>query len=345
MRRVVTLVLTGALIATVAGAAYWAGTTALAPPALPVEEHSLQVYEVAPGTVGRTVQVPVTATWSTERILFADSDGVATSIEHPAGDPAQPGDVLLTVDLEPLVVAIGAVPMFRTLESGLQGPDVAQLQVLLMALGFLEGPADGRFDQATLTATTEWQESVGAVQDGVVEPGSLVFLGDLPMRMVVVSEVGQRVGVGDELVRVLAESPGFVATVGASQRAELTSGITVAIGAPGGGTWQGQLGSSEQLEDGRYAIEITGPLCSQECAVVPIGGELVLSGTIELVPETSGVVVPVSALFQQPSGAVAVTLADGAQRAVTVVAEADGFAVVEGVEAGTLIQLPSPPRP
>jgi len=40
-----------------------------------------------------------------------------------------------------------------------------------------------------------------------------------------------------------------------------------------------------------------------------------------------------------------VTLSDGTTRPVRVLAEADGFAVVDGLPAGTVILLPSPPAP
>ena len=74
-------------------------------------------------------------------------------------------------------------------------------------------------------------------------------------------------------------------------------------------------------------------------------GETALSGQIVLVPDTSGVVVPASALVQQPSGALAVTLADGTSRSVRIVVEADGFAVVEGLDTGLIIKLPEAPIP
>lgn len=329
----------------VAGAAYWAGTTAVLPPELPIEEHSVQTYEVRPGTIERVEQVAVSAAWTTERIVAADSDGLVTSVVHPAGASAPSGAVLLTVDLEPLVVARGAVPMFRSLESGVEGPDVAQFQALLVDLGIFSGPVDGRFDVATGAAATRWQQSVGAEADGIVETGALVFVEDLPARVVVLAEVAQRVSPGIDLVRVLAERPEFVATVSASQGSDLTSGSAIEIDAPGGAVWDGVLGATEQLDDGRYAIEISGTLCGEDCDLVPVSGELALRGTVELLPETTGLVVPVSALTLQPTGALTVTLSDGGEATVRMVAEDDGFAIVEGIESGTRIRLPPLPSP
>lgn len=345
MRRAVSLLVSCAVIVGVAGAAYWAGTNAVVPPEMPVAAHTSETYTVETGTVGRSVRVSVAAKWSTTRTLYAALDGTVTSVGHQAGNAAQPGDVLLTVNLEPVVVAGGAVPMFRTLEQGVDGPDVAQFQRLLRSLEFFPGPADGVFGPATAAATKRWQRSIGATADGTVESGSLLFVDALPARMAVVPSVGARIGAGTELVRVLGHTPRFTVTVSGSQRAELRSGVTIAIDSPGGGTWTGTLGSFEQLGDGRYMASLTGALCGDACDRIPVDGETALSGQIVLVPDTSGVVVPVSALVQQSSGTLAVTLADGTSRAVTIVVEADGFAIVGGLDAGSIIALPKAPIP
>ncbi len=239
MRRAVSMLISGAVLVAVAYAAYWAGTNAVVPPELPVAAHPSETYTVETGTVGRSVRVSIAAKWSTIRTLYGAIDGIVTSVGHQAGDAAQRGDVLLTVNLEPVVVARGAVPMFRTLEQGMDGPDVAQFQRLLRSLGFFPGPTNGVFDPATAAATKRWQRSIGATADGTVESGSLLFVDALPARMTVVPSVGAQIGAGTELVRVLEHAPRFTVTVSGSQRAELRSGLTIAIDAPGGGTWTG----------------------------------------------------------------------------------------------------------
>ncbi len=343
MQRPATVLGAAGTLVAVAALAYWAGTNAVAPPQLPVEEHTLQTYRVEGGTVGRSIELPVTASWSTSRTLYADSDGVVTSVAHQAGDSAKLGEVIASVNLEPLVVAEGEIPMFRTLGRGVEGPDVAQFQEFLRRLDFLEGAADGRFGPLTSTATRRWQRSIAAQDGGSVAPGSLVFIERLPARLEVLAVVGQRISAGSDFVRVLEETPDFVATVSASRRSELTSGMSLSIDTPDGGSWGGELGSFEPVEDGSYSAQVRGTLCGQDCQLVPVGDQTALSGTIELVPKTEGPLVPASALVQQPSGESAVMLVDGTARPVSVIAEADGFAVVQGLEPGTTILLPSPP--
>lgn len=345
VRRAVSWLVSAALLVGVAGAAYWAGTIAVVPPRLPVATYASETYRVETGAIGRSVRVSVAATWSTTRTIYAAIDGIVTSVGHETGNAAQLGDVLLAVNLEPVVVARGAVPMFRSLEQGVDGPDVTQFQQLLRTLGFFSGLTNGVFGASTVAATKRWQRSIGATADGTVESGSLLFVDALPVRMTVVPLVGERTVAGTELVRVLGQTPRFTVTVGGSQRAELRSGLTIAIDAPGGGTWVGALGSFEQLGDGRYVAPLAGALCGGACDRVPVDGETVLAGQIVLVPETSGVVVPASALVQQPSGALAVTLADGTSWSVRVVVEANGFAIVEGLAAGSMIALPAAPIP
>lgn len=343
MRRIAGLAVASVLLVGIVGVSYWAGSRAVAPPEIPVEDHPVLTYQVEIGTVARSVRVSVTASWATTRTLFAGAGGVVTSVSHSAGGFASPGDAIATIDLEPVVVATGEVPMFRPLQLGVEGADVAQLQQLLQSQGFLARPPDGRFDTETAAAASEWQRAVGATADGVVGEGSLLFVAYLPARLEVLATVGERIGAGDDMVRVLDERPDFVATVSDSTRAELATGMTVAIDAPDRSTWHGELGAFQPLDDGRYSASVTGDPCGQACDLVPVAGETALSGRIELVPETRGVVVPTSALVQGSGGALAVTLADGTSRVVRVVAEADGFAVVDGLKAGTAIRLPSPP--
>jgi hypothetical protein len=342
-RRLPTLVLSVLGLVAVGGLGYWAGANAVVPPELPLDEHETLTYEVATGAVERTIKIAVSASWSTTRTLFAGSDGVVTSVVHEPGAIAQAGEVVATIDLEPVVVADGPIPMFRTLQHGVEGPDVAQFQRLLATLGYFDDPADGRFDAATEAATRLWQRSTGAPEDGGVDPGALLFVEGLPVRLEILAIVGQRIGIGSEFVHVLGNRPTFVAKVGSSQRAELVTGMTVTIAGPEGETWTGKLGPFEVEPDGRYASTLSGELCGEECDSVAVGGETALGGSIELVPKTEGVVVPTSALVEQPSAGLAVALADGGIAPVSIVAEADGFAVVEGIEPGTVIVLPSPP--
>jgi peptidoglycan hydrolase-like protein with peptidoglycan-binding domain len=345
MRRAWGILISLVVLAGVALAGYWAGTNAVVPPSLPLASHDPISYTVKSGTVGSTVKISLGASWSTTRTLRAGRGGTVTSVLLAGGAEAADGTVIATIDLAPVVVATGSIPMFRTLANGVDGPDVAQFQQLLAAKGFYKGAIDGKFAKSTTAATKLWQKSTGASQTGVVDAGALVFVEALPARMAVVPAVGDLVGQGGDLVKVLGSKPDFTARLTAEERGNLRSGEDISITAPDGGTWPGTIGTLEPSNDGigGYTATIGGALCGTDCDLVPVEGETALQGSIELVPTTSGPVVPTSALVVQPSGDSAVTLADGSLRVVTIVAEANGFAVVAGIEAGTVIRLPAQP--
>jgi peptidoglycan hydrolase-like protein with peptidoglycan-binding domain len=346
VRRILTALVTLVLLVSVGAAGYWAGATAVVPPELPVESHATQTYVAEVGTVGRSADVPITAAWATAETLFGNADGVVTAVRHQAGTLAKTGDIIATVELRPVVVAHGRVPMFRALGRNTRGPDVRQFQALLLSKGFLKGKATGRFDRATMAATRRWQKSIGVKQDGVVRPSDVIFVDRLPARLAVVPAVGLRVASGSEFVRLLEAAPAFSAVVSASARAELASGMTVSITAPDrASTWVGTLGTFEATPEGRYIASISGNPCGAGCEVISVTGETALAGIVELVPVREGVVVPVSALVQTPTGGAAVALPDGGLRGVSITSQADGFAIVEGLEPGTMIVLPGVPAP
>ena len=87
------------------------------------------------------------------------------------------GDTVVAVDGEPVALLIGDVPLYRVLSVATEGADVEQLQTNLMELGFLDedGFSAGAFDEATFEALVDWQASIGATTDGVVNFGDVVI--------------------------------------------------------------------------------------------------------------------------------------------------------------------------
>jgi hypothetical protein len=95
------------------------------------------------------------------------------------GSVVHPGETLLEVDGEPVPLMGGERPLWRTLGPGVDdGPDVAQLEYDLVALGIVttdELTVDEEWTSATTDAVEEWQESLGLEETGSVSPGDLVF--------------------------------------------------------------------------------------------------------------------------------------------------------------------------
>jgi hypothetical protein len=92
------------------------------------------------------------------------------------------GQVLYRVDDRPVVLLRGATPAWRPFVAGMApGPDVAQLQADLLALGDATGlysSTSGRFDTATVDAIERWQVAHDQPATGTLALGAVIFLPD-----------------------------------------------------------------------------------------------------------------------------------------------------------------------
>jgi peptidoglycan hydrolase-like protein with peptidoglycan-binding domain len=89
------------------------------------------------------------------------------------------GETLYAIDGQPTVLLIGTVPGYRALREGDTGPDVAQLQANLVALGAGGSPAlrtDGTFDHATTVAVQRWQTIRHVAATGILRLGDAIVL-------------------------------------------------------------------------------------------------------------------------------------------------------------------------
>jgi peptidoglycan hydrolase-like protein with peptidoglycan-binding domain len=130
------------------------------------------------------------------------------------------GDVLYTVDPQPVVLMDGRVPAWRSLFLGVaKGADVRQLEENLVALGY---DPDGdivvnrEFSYATQRAVLRWQDDLGITEDGIVGFGDVVFL-EGEQKVVAQTSVSSAAGTsavgigsavqpGSEILRVAARS-------------------------------------------------------------------------------------------------------------------------------------------
>ena len=89
------------------------------------------------------------------------------------------GGTLFRVDNEPVVLMYGSVPAYRALKEGVSdGPDVAELNANLVALGFdpYSAITEGdHFSEATAAAVRRWQHAEGLPESGEVQLGRVIF--------------------------------------------------------------------------------------------------------------------------------------------------------------------------
>ena len=125
------------------------------------------------------------------RVIVGGVGGTVTNVPDGGAELVR-GDRLSEVDGRPVFVFYGDRPMWRTLGSGIEGPEVEQLERNLVALGYPKvrrgeeqaptAPApDEVFDDATVRLVEDWRadiglEEVGSVEVGSVEWGRIVYV-------------------------------------------------------------------------------------------------------------------------------------------------------------------------
>lgn len=341
--RILGALVVGAML--VAGG-FWAGRTALAPPADPSRSPGApQTYTVVEGMIGREVEYTAVASWPLDPVTAPVPTGRVTSVDTDTTEVVRTGDVVLTVDLRPVMVAEGAVPMFRDLAVGARGADVEQLQRMLAQLGLHDGPVDGRFGNATARAVEAFQRERDVEPTGVVPQGQIIFAPRLPARILPAAEL--RVGAVttglDTVVSVVAEQPELVVPLSAEQAAGVPPDAAADVRV-GDRRLAAVAATRVSRDDGGVDLVLafrSGTTCDGACReALPVGQQTRVPVGIEIVPEVTGPVVPVSAVASDGVGGTTVTTADGDSVPVVVVATSEGVAVVEGVDEGTTLRLP-----
>lgn len=329
-----------------AGAGAAAGRHVLVPEPLPPDLVAAELtYTAHEGSVGRTVSYAAHATRTTVPLGALGVSGVVTRHGVGPATPTETGTVLLHVDERPVVLVEGAVPSYRDLSAGAVGEDVRQLQAHLHAAGHLRPAPNGTFGSDTARAVVAWQRSLGVPADGVVRAGDVVFAPDLPGRVVLDEgvAVGSHVEPGAVLGVVQVGAPSFTIVTETGQRRPPDAGrdVTVVLD---GSRWPATTGVPTVDGEGRTITPVDtadgSPVCGEACDDVPwTTGPAVLTAEVVVVPEASGVVVPVAALRTDPVGRVTVTLVPERTAEVEVVAHDGGRAVVRGLAPGAVLRV------
>lgn len=323
------------------------GRWAFAPPLVDGAADAPATVEVAETTVGQSIPVAVAATWVARPFGVGAASGVLTSLVVADGDTARVGDRLYSVDLRPVVAAVGTVPAFRDLSQGDHGADVAQVQRFLIDLGYLDGAADGDFGPVTKQAVRAWQAKLGVEKDGIVRASDIVFAARLPARVRVADDVqvGKRLSPGDVVLSVLDGEPEFTATITSGSTYDPSLPIEVTFGDE---TVQTVVASSQVDQSNNTMLTLTRQdgtsVCADECEQVSLNpAEAVYPAQQILIPSVTGPGVPAAAVWFTAAGDPYVVLVDGTQVPVTILGQGQGSVVLGGVEDGTTVVLAGTP--
>lgn len=276
-------------------------------------------------------RLPGTVTWA------LTPPGVATTIAA--------GDVVYSIDETRVLVIGGSVPAYRDIGPGSQGLDVQQVQQFLADQGYLAATPDGKWSSATAAAYRAFRKDRLLPDAASIRLGEVLFLPELPATVSIAAgfDVGARTVDGEEVLRVLQGIPAgsYLASPGSAAIPTGTA-VTVAIGDAQvvGAT----AGAGVRTDDGRLAISVVFTTAPQDCgwcAEVPADRVTSWPATLQLVPPTAGVTVPVGAILTAADGSPVVRLAGGDIVSVSITAVVGATAVVSGVSDGDLIEIPT----
>jgi peptidoglycan hydrolase-like protein with peptidoglycan-binding domain len=190
--------------------ASFAGTITAVPSAGSTVESGQQLYEIDATPVillrGETPAYRDLAVSDERTAIGSRLAGTLTSVLDE-GSVVEQGDVLFEVDGRPVVALYGDVPAYRAMRdeaTNQTGDDILQLETDLVALGYDPGnlEVDGEFTGYTEQMVEDWQDAVGAVDDGVVDLGEVVFIPGPTEVVSVDTAVGDAVGSGSPVLTV-----------------------------------------------------------------------------------------------------------------------------------------------
>ena len=87
------------------------------------------------------------------------------------------GQPLYAVDAQPVALFLGATPLYRTIDgTATPGPDLAEINTSLRALGYRAAPKGDAYTDGTTTAIKEWQHHNGLAETGTLAIGDVAVL-------------------------------------------------------------------------------------------------------------------------------------------------------------------------
>ncbi|HET6966305.1 MAG TPA: peptidoglycan-binding domain-containing protein [Acidimicrobiales bacterium] len=175
-------------------------------------------------------------------LVVNQTQGTYTQLPD-VGQVMSQGQGLYRVDDVPVVLLYGATPAFRTLTAGTNGPDVAQLNADLVALGYASAsqldPTSSYFGPATTTAVEKLQAVVGLTQTGTLSLGEAVFEPS-PVRVTALTvPLGGAAQVGQTVMQATSTTRQVQLSVDASQQTEVSVGDKVTVTLPNNQTTPG----------------------------------------------------------------------------------------------------------
>jgi hypothetical protein len=172
--------------------------------------------------------------------------GIYTAL--PAvGQVVTQGQVLYRVNDVPVVLLTGSTPVYRSMSLGMTGPDVAQVNADLVALGYATadqiGLAPTAYGWGTVLAVQKLQAATGVTPTGTLALGQAVFQPNALRVTTLSAQLGGSAQSGQPAMAGTSTERRVLVALDASQQATVAVSDTVTITLPDGHTTPGVVSS------------------------------------------------------------------------------------------------------
>jgi len=322
------------------GSAADASAGGLPPNTAPVTRQTLKDTETADGQLG----------YGTTRTATSRRGGTLTRLPE-SGAQVTRGKPVYSVDDEPVVLMYGTVPAYRPLTVGAEGPDVAQLEQNLRALGYSGFTADDSYTSSTAAAVAEWQDDLGLEPTGTVSLGQVLFASAAVRVDGLRASVGDPIAPGRPVLTYTGTAKEVTVELDTADQRLAKKGAAVTVALPDGQTIGGRVASSttviepggSQGEEPTTAVEVVVALTDQKAAGAYVLASVDVTFTASERPNV--LTVPVAALLALTEGGFGVEVVEGeSTRYVPVRTGLFSGGRVEisgsGIREGTVVGMP-----
>jgi peptidoglycan hydrolase-like protein with peptidoglycan-binding domain len=265
-----------------------------------------------------------------------------------AGQVIRQGHVLYRVNNSPVALLHGSTPAYRTLTGGESGPDVAELNADLLALGYATraqlSPKSAFFGPATTAGVMKLQAALGLTQTGMLALGQVVLEPSAVRVTSVSAQLGGSAQPGETVIQGTSTIRQVQVALSASEQTTMSVGDKVSITLPDNRTAPGVVSSVGSVAtcpsssgpagsggSGSSSVAPGTDTCSSgssgsDTPTIAVGitlSHLAATGTWDQAPVQVGIttasvsnalVVPVSALLAQSGGGYAVEVTGAGER-------------------------------
>nr|WP_052478201.1 peptidoglycan-binding domain-containing protein [Kibdelosporangium sp. MJ126-NF4]CEL16705.1 Putative peptidoglycan binding domain 1 [Kibdelosporangium sp. MJ126-NF4]CTQ92066.1 hypothetical protein [Kibdelosporangium sp. MJ126-NF4] len=341
----------GAAVAVVGAggvAAFGLGGTDPAPP--PAGGRPPSSAKVTETTLTSTEKVAGTLGYGSPNPLL--STGQATVTWLPAaGDVITRGKTVYSVDDQSVPAFHGSIPLYRTVQSGIDGNDVKLVEENLQALGYKGFTVDNEFTSATAKAVRRWQKDLGKPETGSIKTTDVVVVpGEIR-----VAELIAKVGApaNGQVLTYTGTTRTVTVKLDVAKQHLVSQGIPATVTLPDGKAVAGTVASVGSVATAQPAQQ--GTSATSTIDVLVTFADQAAAGRLDSAPvdvilvaqkRENVLAVPVGALVALAEGGYGVQVLDGSASKYVAVETgmfANGQVEVKGpgINAGTVVGVPT----